>query len=100
MVLLAKKYTADPSLVIVKTPMSHPDQMEHHCAIKQLVHRISLNISSRINYDHVEMSIPHADLPLQIGKKRYDIVWETPAHNLILVEVKLVKGWKQSGTSK
>lgn len=97
---LVKKYTTDPSLVIVKTLTDRADRLEHNCAIKQLVHRISLNISPKINYDHVEMSIPKHDLPLKVGKKRHDIVWETPTGNLILVEVTLVKGWKQSGTSK
>jgi hypothetical protein len=97
---LPKKFTADPSLVIVKTPMSHPDQAEHDSAIRQLVHRIALNISSVINYDHAEISIPKTDLPLKIGKRRFDIAYETNQHNLILLEVKLVKGWNRSGTSK
>lgn len=97
---MVKKFTTDPSLTIVKTPIHHADQLEHSCAIKQLVHRIALNISPRINYDHVEMSILKNDLPLKIGKHTYDIVWETPSHNLILVDVTLVKGWRQSGTSK
>jgi len=84
-------WITDPGLIIVKTKLSHPLQMEHDCAVIQLVNEIGLRISNRINYDHAKTTYPKEDIDLVLDKKRYDIAWITPTGNTILVEVKVRK---------
>lgn len=41
--------------------------------IKALVEGLYVNVSKKVNYDHVKLTIPKADLPLVYRSHRYDV---------------------------
>lgn len=89
-------WVTDPGLIIVKTKLSKAQQMDHDCAVLQLANAVHLRISSIVNYDHVKTTVPKSDIPLSDEKQKFDLSWETPTHNIILVEVKVLKKWKKN----
>lgn len=93
------KWVTDPGLVIVKTKLTKNQQLDHDCAVLQLANAIHLRISSIVNYDHVKTTVPRSDIPLTDGKRRSDLSWETPSHNIILVEVKVLPRSKRKSSS-
>ena len=84
-------WITDPGLIIVKTKLTHPLQVEHDCAVIQLVNVIGLRISTRLNYDHAKTTYPKENINLTLKGHRYDIAWITPTGNTVLVEVKVRK---------
>lgn len=84
-------WVTDPGLIIVKTKLSHPLETEHAVAVLQLANAIHLRISSVVNYDHVKTTVPRADIDLTMGKQKFDVAYQTPTGNDILIEVKVRK---------
>jgi len=68
---------------------------EHNVVLRELVTFIYNKLSKKINYDHLNMTIPRLPLPLKYRGKRYDIAFVFESR-LVLVQIDTFKPTSKS----
>jgi len=82
-------YKTDPNLPIVKTKRGTAEHQDHNSAVTDLVTAVWKHISQKLNYDHIELTLPRTDIKLEYGRRRYDIAYRDRHGNDVLIEVKV-----------
>jgi len=89
---MAKKPTInDPELKFLKLVSGSPQQMIHSKLISEIVHCLYKSGWKRINYDHINTTIPKKEIPLRYGHNRGDIAVALGPHLMALIEIEIVE---------
>ncbi|MHC1611631.1 MAG: hypothetical protein ACXQTW_08605 [Candidatus Methanospirareceae archaeon] len=68
-------YTQDMQLKFIKLRNDSRKQKEYNDALRELIYLIYNNISPFINYSHINLTIPRANLPTKWEGAHADIVY-------------------------
>ena len=67
----------------------------HNKIIAAIVRGLYNEGFKEINYDHIKIEIEKKNLPLQLGKRRYDIVVKIAKNEYAFIEITHIKSWQQ-----
>jgi len=66
----------------------------HNRVIAAIVRGLYKEGFKDINYDHIKIEIEKKSLPLQLGKRRYDIVVKVAKNEYAFIEITHLKTWQ------
>ena len=74
---------------------------EQQAVIALVAGTLFVNLSNKVTYDHVKLTIPKSDVPLDYRNHRYDVACLV-GNKVILVDVVSVnvRYWKQAGVTQ
>jgi len=84
-------FLTDPFFSLVKVMAGARDHEAHNRAVMEVLTAIYTRVSQRVNYHHVNCTIPRMDIPLRYKNQIYDIAYLDRDGNRILVEIKVVR---------
>ena len=67
---------------------------KHNRVIAAIVRGLYREGFKELNYDHIKIEIKKKNLPLQLGKRKYDIVVKVAKNEYAFIEITHLKLWQ------
>jgi len=80
---------------IVNVETGKKEHETHNRVIAAIVRGLWNEGFKEINYDHIKIEIEKKNLPLQLGKRKYDIVVKVAKNEYAFIEITHLRLWQQ-----